>query len=105
MPDREFWKDQLAPFIERHPTLYPEAGEIFVPKRYTYLTLFFEGAFHIDIKGDEGWEINFNHDAFLIVAWRGTVDRVLWEKLAGFRIHLFTPVVPERERESFGHLH
>ena len=75
----------LQMFIEPHPYLPPEAGDIFTPRRGTEIRFFFEGGTSVVGSGPE-LEINFNDDDLLILATGSSVYRFKRNALVGFEL-------------------
>ncbi len=75
----------LQMFIEPHPELHPEAGDIFTPRKGTEIRFFFEGGASVAGSGPE-LEINFNDDDLLILATGSSVYRFKRNALVGFEL-------------------
>ncbi len=87
--NRSEWQAELKFFIEPHPTLYPDAGDIYVPVQRFLLTFQFCNGENIAGVA-HNLQINFNSETFIIfalgVSRSPSVHRYLWESLIGFRI-------------------
>ncbi|HRG56487.1 MAG TPA: hypothetical protein PLG56_10635 [Lacunisphaera sp.] len=87
--NKAFWWRELKFFIEPHPVLHPEAGEIYVPRDHLKITFYADGP--LKITGDsDSLDINFNDSDFLVLATehRGVshIYRILWRRLIGFEL-------------------
>lgn len=92
--------DSLRLFIEPHPHLHPDAGEIFTPKQGHGIRFFFEGGTTVLGYGPE-MEVNFNDDDLLVLATSTSVYRFRRECLLGFELVLPTDAsVPTREHRG-----
>ena len=76
---------KLDPFICPHPTLHPEAGEIYTPRKNLVIQFFFEGGFVVEGSGPE-LEINFNDDDLIILAVQDSVYRFKKPAFVGFKL-------------------
>jgi len=75
----------LQSFIEPHPVLHPEAGDIFTPRGKTEIRFFFEGGASVIGSAPE-LEINFNDPDLLILATGPSVYRFKRSALVGFEL-------------------
>jgi hypothetical protein len=94
--------DELKFFIQPHPMLYPEAGDIYTPKNSYRIRFFFEGGFTVEGQAPE-LEINFNSESLLILATGASVYRFLRRSFIGFE--LVTEKLPQAEVKHIKGLH
>jgi hypothetical protein len=76
---------RLKTFIEPHPVLHPEAGDIFTPRSPYKISFYFEGGFTVEAS-TPGFEINFNDEFLLILADEASVYRFRRTALLGFAL-------------------
>jgi hypothetical protein len=87
--------EALRMFIEPHPVLHPEAGDIFTPRKGYKIRFFFDGGATVVGEGPE-LEVNFNDDHLLILATGASVFRFKRSALLGFELVTESRTQPNR---------
>jgi hypothetical protein len=79
------WFEEIKFCLNPHPELYPEAGDIYIPKDTYKITFLFQGMPSIQLAGNDV-EISFNSNKFLVLYKAGSSYRILWQSLSGIEL-------------------